>query len=59
MSDEKKHVHAEPDFNAILDRVEQAMKDGTLEELPMAKPAVNDAGDLVRITRQTYESSQA
>ncbi|HWI51902.1 MAG TPA: tRNA (N6-isopentenyl adenosine(37)-C2)-methylthiotransferase MiaB [Symbiobacteriaceae bacterium] len=49
MSDEKKHSHAEPDFNAILDRVEQAMKDGTLEELPMYKPATGEAAELARI----------
>jgi len=49
VSDDKKHIHPEPDFNAILDRVEQAMKDGTLEELPMYKPGHNDAADLARI----------
>jgi tRNA-2-methylthio-N6-dimethylallyladenosine synthase len=49
MSDDKKHTHAEPDFNAILDRVEQAMKDGTLEELPMYKP---ETSDLVRIASE-------
>lgn len=31
----KGHEHPEPDFNKILDRVEQMIKAGTLEELPM------------------------
>ncbi len=35
MSDEKKHNHPEPDLNAILNRVEQMMKEGTPEELPV------------------------
>jgi tRNA-2-methylthio-N6-dimethylallyladenosine synthase len=48
VSDEKKHIHPEPDFNAILDRVEQAMQDGTLEELPMVKRS-SETADLARI----------
>jgi tRNA-2-methylthio-N6-dimethylallyladenosine synthase len=51
MSDDKKHVHPEPDFNAILDKVEELMKSGTLEELPLAA-APGDAADLVRIATE-------
>ncbi len=52
MSGEKKHAHPEPDFNAILDRVEQMMKEGALEELPMAKPDTSFATDVVRIATE-------
>ncbi|MFZ5816809.1 MAG: tRNA (N6-isopentenyl adenosine(37)-C2)-methylthiotransferase MiaB [Bacillota bacterium] len=48
MSDEKKQSHAEPDLNAILDRVEEMMKSGTLEELPMVKQP-SDAAELIRL----------
>lgn len=34
--------HKAEDLNHILDRVEQMMKDGTLEMLPMAAPAAED-----------------
>ncbi|HLN63867.1 MAG TPA: hypothetical protein VK464_20285, partial [Symbiobacteriaceae bacterium] len=49
MSDHKKHEHPEPDFNAILDRVEQQMKDGTLEALPMVS---SETSNLVRIATE-------
>ncbi|HWI63326.1 MAG TPA: tRNA (N6-isopentenyl adenosine(37)-C2)-methylthiotransferase MiaB [Symbiobacteriaceae bacterium] len=48
MSDEKKPRPTEPDFNAILDKVEEMMKSGTMEELPMVA-APGDSADLVRI----------
>lgn len=46
MNDEKKHP--DPDFNAILDKVEEMIKSGTLEELLLVA-APGDAADLVRI----------
>lgn len=53
MSDDKKHDHQEPDLNAILDRVEQMLKEGTLEELPMANPVKPTmASDIVRLANE-------
>jgi len=51
MSDDTKHDHPEPDFNAILDRVEKMISDGTLEELPV-QPVGPTVQNLVRIATE-------
>ncbi|MFZ5827480.1 MAG: tRNA (N6-isopentenyl adenosine(37)-C2)-methylthiotransferase MiaB [Bacillota bacterium] len=51
MSDEKKDLHQEPDLNTILDRVEEMMRSGTLEELPMVKQP-SDATEIVRLANE-------
>jgi tRNA-2-methylthio-N6-dimethylallyladenosine synthase len=50
--DDEKHDHQEPDLNKVLDKVEQMVKEGTLELLPLAQPQSGFSSDITRIATE-------
>ena len=53
VSHDEKHDHKDVDLNAVLDRVEQMIKEGTLEALPIVQPQhMTTAGDMARIATE-------